>query len=173
MRPKLEGLQKGPTKPMGKDIKVRPSVDQELIRELAQLLTETGLTEIEIDREGMRVRVARQLAPAVAAVPGATAGLQSAHSPVQPRSDADADDPGKHPGCVRSPMVGVAYLAPEPGAAPFAAVGTRVTQGQTLLIIEAMKTMNHIPAPKAGVVARVLVANSQPVEFGEPLVIIE
>ncbi len=173
MRPNPEGLQKGQTKPMGKDIKGKPSVDQDLIRELAQLLTETGLTEIEIDREGMRVRVARQLAPAVAAVPPAAVALQSTHAPVQAQSGADADDPGKHPGCVRSPMVGVAYLSPEPSAGPFVTAGTRVTQGQTLLIIEAMKTMNHIPAPKAGVVARVLVANSQPVEFGEPLVIIE
>ena len=174
MRPKPEGFQKGPTKPMGKDIKGKPSVDQDLIRELAQLLTETGLTEIEIDREGMRVRVARQLAPTVAAVTAsAGAALQPASALAQSASGADADDPGKHPGCVRSPMVGVAYLAPEPGAAPFVTVGTRVTQGQTLLIIEAMKTMNHIPAPKAGVVARVLVPNSHPVEFGEPLVIIE
>jgi acetyl-CoA carboxylase biotin carboxyl carrier protein len=174
LRPKLEGFQKGPIEPMGKDIKGKPSVDQELIRELAQLLTETGLTEIEIDREGMRVRVARQLAPAVAAVPAAaTAAPQPAYAPAQPQSAALADDPSKHPGCVRSPMVGVAYIAPEPGAAPFVAVGARVSQGQTLLIIEAMKTMNHIPAPKAGVVAQVLVANSQPVEFGEPLVIIE
>jgi acetyl-CoA carboxylase biotin carboxyl carrier protein len=161
---------------MGKDIKgkpsVDPSVDRELIRELAQLLTETGLTEIEIDREGMRVRVVRQLAPAVAAVTApAGAALQPASAAAQPA--VGADDPGKHPGCVRSPMVGVAYLAPEPGAPPFVTVGARVTQGQTLLIIEAMKTMNHIPAPKAGVVARVLVPNSHPVEFGEPLVIIE
>ena len=163
---------------MGKDIKGKPSldqsVDQALIRELAQLLTETGLTEIEIDREGMRVRVARQLAPTVAAVPAAaSAALQPASASAQTQAGGSADDPGKHPGCVRSPMVGVAYLAPEPGAAPFVTPGTRVTQGQTLLIIEAMKTMNHIPAPKAGVVARVLVGNSQPVEFGEPLVIIE
>jgi acetyl-CoA carboxylase biotin carboxyl carrier protein len=160
---------------MGKDIKGKPSldqrVDQELIRELAQLLTETGLTEIEIDREGMRVRVARQLAPAVATVSAPAAALQAAPASASPQ--AGEDDPGKHPGCVRSPMVGVAYLAPEPTAGPFVSVGTRVTQGQTLLIIEAMKTMNHIPAPKAGVVVRVLVANSQPVEFGEPLVIIE
>ena len=156
---------------MGKDIKGKPNVDQELIRELAQLLTETGLTEIEIDREGMRVRVARQLAPAVAAVPAAA--CPPASGPAERQSGAVAEDPAKHPGCVRSPMVGVAYLSPEPGAAPFVTVGTRVTQGQTLIIIEAMKTMNHIPAPKAGVVARVLVANSQPVEFGEPLVIIE
>src|SRR5262245_4697768 len=153
---------------MGKDIKAKPSVDQELIRELAQLLTETGLTEIEIDREGMRVRVARQRAASVApvsvAVPAAAAGAPAASA---------TEDPAKHPGAVRSPMVGVAYLAPEPGAAPFVAVGTRVSQGQTLLIIEAMKTMNHIPAPKGGVVTQILVANSQPVEFGEPLVIIE
>jgi acetyl-CoA carboxylase biotin carboxyl carrier protein len=169
-----EGLQKGPIKPMGKDIKGKASVDQDLIRELAQLLTETGLTEIEIDREGMRVRVARQLAPALASVaaPAASAALQPAAS-APPQAGGGAEDPGKHPGCVRSPMVGVAYLAPEPGAAPFVTVGTRVTQGQTLLIIEAMKTMNHIPAPKAGVVASVLVGNSHPVEFGEPLVIIE
>jgi acetyl-CoA carboxylase biotin carboxyl carrier protein len=158
---------------MAKDIKGKSSVDQELIRELAQLLTETGLTEIEIDREGMRVRVARQLAPAVAAVPAAAALAPTAAS-TQPRpAGAAEDDPGKHPGCVRSPMVGVAYLAPEPGAQPFVTVGTRVSQGQTLLIIEAMKTMNHIPAPKAGVIARIFVANSQPVEFGEPLVIVE
>jgi acetyl-CoA carboxylase biotin carboxyl carrier protein len=153
------------------DIKGKPSVDQELIRELARLLTETGLTEIEIDREGMRVRVARQVPAGVAAVPAAVAGaLQSAPAPAQAPSGAD---PGGHPGCVRSPMVGVAYLAPEPGAAPFVTVGARVSQGQTLLIIEAMKTMNHIPAPKAGMVLQVLVANSQPVEFGEPLVVIE
>jgi acetyl-CoA carboxylase biotin carboxyl carrier protein len=149
--------------------KGKVSVDQELIRELAKLLDETGLSEIEIDREGMRVRVAREmrvqaapmLAPAVAPSPAAAPAAKA------------SDDPTQHPGCVRSPMVGTAYLAPEPGAPPFAEVGTRVTQGQTLLIIEAMKTMNHIPAPKAGTVTRVLVQNGQPVEFGEPLAIIE
>jgi acetyl-CoA carboxylase biotin carboxyl carrier protein len=158
---------------MGKDIKAKPSLDQELIRELAQLLTETGLTEIEIDREGMRVRVARQLA-AGPATPAAVAAVSpAAAAPAQPATAASDADPAKHPGCVRSPMVGVAYLAAEPGASPFVSVGARVSQGQTLLIIEAMKTMNHIPAPKAGVVTQVLVANSQPVEFGEPLVIID
>ncbi len=86
---------------------------------------------------------------------------------------AEGEDPGKHPGCVRSPMVGTTYLGPEPGAPPFVGVGSRVVQGQTILIIEAMKTMNHIPAPKAGVVTRILVGNRQPVEFGEPLAIIE
>ena len=157
---------------MGKDVRAKPSLDQELIRELAQLLTETGLTEIEIDREGMRVRVARQMlvgpaasAPVASAAPAPAAG--------QPAAAGAEADPSKHPGCVRSPMVGVAYLAPEPSAPPFVSIGARVSQGQTLLIVEAMKTMNHIPAPKAGVVTQILVANSQPVEFGEPLVIIE
>jgi acetyl-CoA carboxylase biotin carboxyl carrier protein len=160
---------------MVKDIKGKPSVDHELIRELAQLLTETGLTEIEIDREGMRVRVARQLTGGVAATLAPTAGAAptATAAPRQSEPGAGEGDPAKHPGCVHSPMVGVAYLAPEPGAAPFVTVGARVSQGQTLLIIEAMKTMNHIPAPKAGVVARILVANNQPVEFGEPLVVIE
>ena len=160
---------------MGKDIKAKPSqdqgLDQELIRELAQLLAETGLTEIEIDREGMRVRVARQLV-AGPATPAAVATLPAV-APAQLAPGAAEADPTKHPGCVRSPMVGVAYLGPEPGAAPFVSVGTRVSQGQTLIIIEAMKTMNHIPAPKAGMITQILVTNSQPVEFGEPLVIIE
>jgi acetyl-CoA carboxylase biotin carboxyl carrier protein len=157
---------------MGKDIKAKPSLDQELIRELAQLLTETGLTEIEIDREGVRVRVARQLmaGPALSA---AVAAATPAAAPAQPAPAGADADPAKHPGCVRSPMVGVAYVAPEPGSPPFVSVGTRVSQGQTLLIIEAMKTMNHIPAPKAGVITSILVENGQPVEFGEPLAIIE
>ena len=158
---------------MGKDIKAKPSLDQELIRELAQLLTETGLTEIEIDREGMRVRVARQPTAGPAMPAAVAAVIPAAVAPAQPAAAGADADPAKHPGCVRSPMVGVAYVSPEPGAPPFVSVGTRVSQGQTLLIIEAMKTMNHIPAPKAGVVTQVLVANSQPVEFGEPLVIIE
>jgi acetyl-CoA carboxylase biotin carboxyl carrier protein len=105
-----------------------------------------------------------QAAP-VAAAPAAAAAA-AAPAPA-------AADPSKHPGAVKSPMVGTAYLAPEPGAAPFIDVGTRVAQGQTLLIIEAMKTMNHIPAPKAGVVTTIFVGNGQPVEFGETLVIIE
>jgi acetyl-CoA carboxylase biotin carboxyl carrier protein len=157
---------------MAKEIKGKAGVDQELVRELAQLLDETGLTEIEIDRDGMRVRVARQVvhaAAAGAAVPAAAP--QPATTPTE--AAGGESDPAKHPGCVRSPMVGTAYLAPEPGAPPFVGVGSRVVQGQTILIIEAMKTMNHIPAPKAGIVARVLVGNRQPVEFGEPLAIIE
>jgi acetyl-CoA carboxylase biotin carboxyl carrier protein len=168
-------MQKGPIGVMAKEIKGKSGVDQELIRELAQLLDETGLTEIEIDRDGMRVRVARQVvhgAAAAAFVPAAA--LQAAAASSAPTEAAGGEsDPAKHPGCVRSPMVGTAYLSPEPGAPPFVGVGSRVVQGQTILIIEAMKTMNHIPAPKAGVVTRILVGNRQPVEFGEPLAIVE
>jgi acetyl-CoA carboxylase biotin carboxyl carrier protein len=156
---------------MAKEAKPRGGPDQELIRELASLLQETGLSEIEIEREGLRVRVARQhvlsattIAAPVAATPAAAAAASA---------NASSEDPAKHPGCVKSPMVGTAYLAPEPGAVPFIDVGTRVAQGQTILIIEAMKTMNHIPAPKAGTVTAILVGNGHPVEFGEPLVIIE
>jgi len=168
MRP--EAVKTDPTQRMAKDMKGKASVDQDLIRELAQLLTETGLSEIEIDREGMRVRVARQLvdgAPAAATFPaGAAAPAPAAQKPA-------VNDPAQHPGCVRSPMVGTVYLSAEPGATPFVEVGTRVAQGQTILIIEAMKTMNHIPAPRAGTVTAILVANAHPVEFGEPLAIIE
>jgi acetyl-CoA carboxylase biotin carboxyl carrier protein len=162
------------TNGMATETKGKGGADQDLIRELAALLEETGLSEIEIEREGMRVRVAR---PVVAAeLPALTA--RAAPPQPMPASAAAAgkpatEDPSKHPGCVPSPMVGVAYLAPEPGAPPFIEVGTRVAQGQTLLIIEAMKHMNHIPAPKAGTVIAVLVGNAQPVEFGEPLAIIE
>jgi acetyl-CoA carboxylase biotin carboxyl carrier protein len=178
MRMPPEPAKKEPMQLMPKDMKGKPGVDRDLIRELAKLLEETGLSEIEIDREGMRVRVARQLtinaAPAATAgpAPAAPAAASAGGAPAGERSAA-ADDPGKHPGCVRSPMVGTAYLAPEPGAPAFVESGSRVAQGQTILIIEAMKTMNHIPAPRAGTVTRILVGNRQPVEFGEPLAIIE
>ena len=150
----------------------KAGAERVLIRDLAELLTETGLTEIEIEREGLKIRVARQMtftgssipATAVAAVAGATAAKSGA---------ALAADPTAHPGAVKSPMVGTAYLAPEPGAPQFVEVGSKVTVGQTLLIIEAMKTMNHIPSPRAGTVTALLVENAQPVEFGEPLAIIE
>jgi acetyl-CoA carboxylase biotin carboxyl carrier protein len=165
----------GPSERMVKDTKGKGGTDQVLIRELAELLDETGLSEIEIEREGMRVRVARQVS--VQATPSAAAAvasqLISPSAPVAAPEAAAGVDIAKHPGALKSPMVGTAYLAPEPGAAPFVEVGARVAQGQTILIIEAMKTMNHIPAPKAGVVTAVLVGNGQPVEFGEPLAIIE
>jgi acetyl-CoA carboxylase biotin carboxyl carrier protein len=159
---------------MAKDVKGKATPEQTMIRDLAELLAETGLTEIEIEREGMRVRVARQVsvaAPMYAAAPNLAA--VGAGAPAAAPAPAAAVDPSKHPGAVPSPMVGTAYLAPEPGAAPFVEVGARVTQGQTIMIIEAMKTMNQIPAPKAGVVTAILVGNGQPVEFGEPLAIIE
>jgi acetyl-CoA carboxylase biotin carboxyl carrier protein len=169
MRP--EPIKKDGPQLMAKDMKGKAIVDHELIRELAQLLRETGLSEIEIDRDGMRVRVAREMA--MLAAP-ATAAAASAPAPASPAAPSESSpDFSKHPGCLRSPMVGTAYLSPEPGAAPFVEVGSRVSQGQTILIIEAMKTMNHIPAPKAGTVTRILVGNQQPVEFGEPLAIIE
>ena len=146
--------------------------DGALIRELALLLDETSLTEIEIEREGLRVRVARNVSiaasvPAAAAVAAAPV-LAPAAAPA-----AVAADFSKHPGAVPSPMVGTAYWASEPGAKPFIEVGSKVSVGQTLLIIEAMKTMNQIPSPRAGTVTQILIEDGQPVEFGEPLVIIE
>jgi acetyl-CoA carboxylase biotin carboxyl carrier protein len=147
------------------------SVEQEAIRELANLLNETGLSEIEIERAGLRIRVARNLtiAAGVSSV-GALAHAAAANVNVAPAGPADA---AAHPGAVKSPMVGTAYRAPEPGSPVFIEIGARVAQGQTLLIIEAMKTMNQIPAPKAGTVTQILFENGQPVEFGEPLVVIE
>jgi acetyl-CoA carboxylase biotin carboxyl carrier protein len=146
--------------------------DGALIRELALLLDETSLTEIEIERAGLRVRVARNVSIA-ASVPAA-APVASAPAPLPATAvAAPAADMAKHPGAVPSPMVGTAYWASEPGAKPFIEVGSKVSVGQTLLIIEAMKTMNQIPSPKAGTVTQILVEDGQPVEFGEPLVIIE
>jgi acetyl-CoA carboxylase biotin carboxyl carrier protein len=145
-------------------------IDPDLIRKLARLLDETGLTEIEFERDGHRVRVAREPQPA------AVVAHSSPVSPMEPpvRSvDAGLVDPSKHPGVVTSPMVGTAYLAPEPGARPFVEVGTRVRAGDTVLIVEAMKTMNQIPTPRAGTVIQILIEDGQPVEFGEPLMIIE
>ena len=149
--------------------------DSALIRELALLLDETSLTEIEIERAGLRVRVARNISIAAhmpATVPMAAAPAFAA-MPVAAAAAAAVADFSKHPGMVPSPMVGTAYWSPEPGAKPFIEVGAKVSAGQTLLIIEAMKTMNQIPSPRAGTVTQILVEDGQPVEFGEPLVIIE
>jgi acetyl-CoA carboxylase biotin carboxyl carrier protein len=144
----------------------KSKIDQDLIRQLADLLTETGLTEIEIETDDNRVRVARNLtAPAAAhAMPPV---------PPQPAPKAAAPAETDHAGTVHSPMVGTAFLAPSPGEKPYIDIGTEVRQGDTLLIVEAMKTMNQIPAPRAGKVIRVLVEDGQPVEYGEPLLIIE
>ena len=147
------------------------SSDSALIRELALLLDETSLTEIEIERAGLRVRVARNISIA-ASIPTSIPNPAPASAPSAPAS-AVPPDLAMHPGVVPSPMVGTAYWASEPGAKPFIEVGAKVSVGQTLLIIEAMKTMNQIPTPRAGTVTQILVEDGQPVEFGEPLVIIE
>lgn len=144
------------------------------IRELAGILEETGLTEIEIEKNEVRLRVSRQggapqviaaAPPAAAPAPAATA----APAAPAPAPAANVD----HPGAVKSPMVGTAYLSPSPGAEPFAKEGASVTEGQTILIVEAMKTMNPIAAPRAGTVTKILVSDAQPVEFDEALLIIE
>jgi acetyl-CoA carboxylase biotin carboxyl carrier protein len=144
-------------------------LEGKLIRDLAAILEETGLSEIEIEKAGLRVRVARTL-QVMAAAPLAHA--PSAAAPPKPAS-AKPTDVSNHPGLVTSPMVGTAYVAPSPGANPFVKVGDMVTEGQTLVIIEAMKTMNQIPAPRAGRVTQIIVSDGQPVEFGEPLMVIE
>jgi acetyl-CoA carboxylase biotin carboxyl carrier protein len=153
--------------------KARLALEPALIRKLAALLDETGLTEIEIGQNGQRLRVARQACVThVVAADGAAAASPSAgDAPMT--AVASVADPAAHPGVVNSPMVGTAYWAPEPGAKPFVEVGSLVKVGDTLLIVEAMKTMNQIPAPRAGTVTRILVEDGQPVEYGEPLMIIE
>ncbi|MGI9374144.1 MAG: acetyl-CoA carboxylase biotin carboxyl carrier protein [Hyphomicrobiales bacterium] len=142
----------------------KTKIDKELIRDLAELLDETALSEIEIEQSGLRVRVARNVGGVVHATPSAPAAAPAATAETAAEAPKDA---------VTSPMVGTIYMAAAPGADPFIKVGDTVSQGQTLLIVEAMKTMNQIPSPKAGRVARILVENGQPVEFGEPLVVIE
>lgn len=144
-------------------VKSKKSRDQ-LIRELSDLLDETGLTEIEVEDDELRVRVVRSVALAASTTIAASADL----SADEPAAEAEV-----HPGTVVSPMVGTVYLAGEPGAEPFVKVGARVEEGQTLMIIEAMKVMNPIPAPRGGTIKEVLVSDAQPVEFDEPLLIIE
>jgi acetyl-CoA carboxylase biotin carboxyl carrier protein len=151
--------------------------DPEAIRELAKILRETDLTEIELVEQDSRIRVARQVtvqavanvAPAAMAAPSPMAAV----APAAAQAAAGVAEDVQHPGTVTSPMVGVAYLAPEPGAAPFITVGGRVAQGQTVLLIEAMKTFNQIRAPRSGTVTRILIESGSPVEFGEPLLVIE
>lgn len=150
--------------------------DKDVIRELAALLEETGLTEIEVEHDGKRIRVARGV--------NLTTTLTTTGSDLPPGEPRENVRPTKraggaieelvvHPGTVTSPMVGTAYRSPEPGAPPFVEIGSKVAAGQTLLIIEAMKTMNQIPSPRAGTVIAILVEDGQPVEYGEPLAVIE
>ena len=159
-----------------------PDADVAFIQALAELLNKNELTELSVKREygeddSLEVRVVKQaniVTTAAAPAPLAYAAAPVAAAAAAPAAATAApEDPAQHPGAVTSPMVGTVYLAAEPGASPFVAVGSSVTEGQTVLIIEAMKTMNHIPAPKAGVVKRILIADGSPVEFGAPLMIIE
>jgi len=144
--------------------------DPDAIRTLAALLTETGLTEIELAEGDSRIRVVRGApAPGVVPAPTQPPALSAAPPPAAAQAAADL----QHPGAVTSPMVGVAYLSPEPGAPVFVSVGQTVAAGQTLLLIEAMKTFNQIRAPKAGTLTRILVSNGAPVEYGEVLMILE
>jgi acetyl-CoA carboxylase biotin carboxyl carrier protein len=145
----------------------------EPIRKLADLLDETNLTEIEIERDGLRVRVARSVTTVAADVPTQVGTTAPGAGAATASGAEDSADISKHPGAVPSPMVGTAYVAPEPGAKPFVDIGSKVAAGDTLLIIEAMKTMNQIPSPRSGTVTQILFEDGQPVEFGEPLMIIE
>jgi len=152
-------------------------IDPKLVRKLADILRETELSEIEIEQGDLKIRVARQLtaAPAVSyvAAPSPAPSPLSIPAP-SPTSEAAVAAPAASlKDAIKSPMVGTVYMAPQPGAAAFIKVGDKVKQGQTLLIIEAMKTMNPIPSPREGVVAQILVGDAQPVEFGEPLVVFE
>ena len=150
------------------------TIDKDMIRDLATLLQETGLSEIELEQDEFRVRVSRNVpaAPTVYAEPQRTRTTPSTSADT-PSTAGSLADPARHPGCVPSPMVGTAYLSPEPGAAPYVEVGATVRVGQTILIVEAMKHMNEVGAPRAGTVVEILVEDGQPIEFGEPLMIIE
>lgn len=150
-------------------------LDTEFVRKLAAILEETKLGEIELADGDRRIRVARPTVNVTHQAPMAAAAAPVAPVVAAPGAPAAAaaGDLSKHPGVVKSPMVGTAYLAPEPGKPNFVAVGDKVTAGQTLLIIEAMKTMNPIPAPRAGVVAQIIAGDAEPVEFGEVLIILE
>ena len=159
--------------------------DVAFIKALAELLRENDLTELHVKRDygeddSLNVRVSRQMtataAPATLTVPTPTASTSTPGTPTPPAATTEQsapEDPAQHAGAVTSPMVGTVYLQPEPGAQPFVSVGDKVSEGQTLLIVEAMKTMNQIPSPRAGTVKRILVEDKTPVEFGAPLMIIE
>ncbi|KFI31446.1 acetyl-CoA carboxylase biotin carboxyl carrier protein subunit [Haematobacter massiliensis] len=154
--------------------------DVAFIEALAEILNKSDLAEIAVKRDygeddSLDVRISRQSTVTYAPVPQAAFAAPVAAAPAAPAGPAAAavEDPAQHPGAVTSPMVGTAYLQPEPGAQPFVTIGAQVREGQTVLIIEAMKTMNHIPAPRAGTVKRILIEDGTPVEYGAPLMIIE
>jgi acetyl-CoA carboxylase biotin carboxyl carrier protein len=160
--------------------KNNPDSDVAFIQALAELLNKNELTELSVKREygeadSLEVRVVKQAAVVQMAAPAPVYAQApaAAHAPAAAAAAAPSEDPAQHPGAVTSPMVGTIYLSAEPGSTPFVAIGSTVSEGQTVLIIEAMKTMNHIPAPRAGTVKRILVADGNPVEYGAPLLIIE
>ena len=159
------------TAPMAKDL----TIDPDLVREIAKLISETDLTEIEVEKGDLRIRVARQITvqQVTHAVAAAPAPIAAAAAPVAAPAAEKPADLGAHPGAVRSPMVGTAYRRPSPGATAFIEVGSTVKAGEKILLVEAMKTFNEIVAPKAGTVTHILVDDGQPVEYGEPLVVIE
>ena len=146
--------------------KKKSAIDADAVRELSALLKETGLTEIEIEHNGARIRVSRAASAAVAAPAAHAAPAQAAAAPAAPTAATG------HPGAVTSPMVGTVFVAPEPGKPPFVKIGQQVKEGDTLFIVEAMKTMNAIPSPRAGTVKEILVENGTPVEFGQALLVI-
>ncbi|MCF6327903.1 MAG: acetyl-CoA carboxylase biotin carboxyl carrier protein [Devosiaceae bacterium] len=161
-------------------------MDQELIKSLAQMLNDSDLAEIEIEKDDFRVRITRswpienQAAPQYSVAPAQIAAAPVAAAAAVPANVVDtavaakpSDDIASNPGTLTSPMVGTTYLSPEPDASPFVTEGSKVSEGQTVLIIEAMKTMNQIPAHRSGTIVKILVDDSQPVEYGEPLVLIE
>jgi len=161
--------------------RLSPEADVAFISELADLLERKALAEITVKREygdddSLEVRIVRHAAPAApvaAPAHAAPPAAPPAAAPAPQAAPSPPEDPSQHPGAVTSPMVGTAYLAPEPGAAPFVSIGSQVSEGQTVVIIEAMKTMNHIAAPRSGTVRRILVEDGTPVEYGAPLMIIE
>ena len=148
-------------------------IDARLVRQLADILTETGLSEIEVERDDLKIRVAKTLTAASAAVQYAAAPVAVAAPAASAGEAAPAAEVVRKGDVVNSPMVGTVYLQPQPDAPAFVKVGDTVTAGQTLLIVEAMKTMNPIPAPRAGKIVEIIVQDAQPVEFGEPLIVIE
>jgi acetyl-CoA carboxylase biotin carboxyl carrier protein len=159
------------TAPMAKDL----TIDPDLVREIAKLISETDLTEIEVEKGDLRIRVARQITvqQVTHAVAAAPAPMAAPAAPVAAPAAEKPADLGAHPGAVRSPMVGTAYRRPSPGATAFIEIGSTVKAGEKILLVEAMKTFNEIVAPKAGTVTHILVEDGQPVEYGEPLVVIE
>lgn len=154
------------------DADKKAGIDMEIIRKMAEILNETNLSDIEVEQDGRRVRVSRTM-PAAAQTQMVYAGAAAAPGQTEQISESSSKAASNLKNAVTSPMVGTAYLAPAPGARPFVEEGQKVKEGDTLLIVEAMKTMNHIPSPRTGIVKAVLVNNEQPVEFGEALVIIE